>query len=42
MMLDRVPAGWLTGDIVFILGQAGGLVVYARNLVLLRRERRRS
>ena len=25
------------GDLVFILGQAGGLVVYLRNLVLLRK-----
>ena len=26
------------GDIVFILGQAAGLFVYARNLILLRRQ----
>jgi lipid-A-disaccharide synthase-like uncharacterized protein len=26
-------------DPVFILGQAGGLVIYLRNLVLIRRER---
>jgi lipid-A-disaccharide synthase-like uncharacterized protein len=26
------------GDIVFILGQAAGLVVYTRNLILLRRQ----
>ncbi len=29
-------------DPVFILGQAGGLVVYVRNLYLIYRERRRS
>lgn len=29
------------GSIVFTLGQAGGLLVYARNLVLIWRERRR-
>ena len=29
----------LRKDIVFIVGQAGGLVVYTRNLVLLRRQR---
>jgi lipid-A-disaccharide synthase-like uncharacterized protein len=27
------------GDIVFILGQAGGLFIYARNLILLRRKK---
>jgi lipid-A-disaccharide synthase-like uncharacterized protein len=27
-------------DIVFIVGQAGGIVVYARNLVLIHRRRR--
>ncbi len=29
-------------DPVFILGQGGGLVVYARNLVLIRRARERE
>ena len=29
-------------DVVFILGQAMGLVVYARNLVLIHREARRT
>ncbi|MEO0989721.1 MAG: lipid-A-disaccharide synthase N-terminal domain-containing protein [Pseudomonadota bacterium] len=29
-------------DVVFILGQAMGLVVYARNLVLIHREARRA
>jgi len=27
------------GDIVFILGQAAGLFIYARNLILLRRQK---
>lgn len=29
------------GDPVFILGQSTGIVIYGRNLVLIRRERRR-
>ncbi|MFP4167507.1 MAG: lipid-A-disaccharide synthase N-terminal domain-containing protein [Desulfonatronovibrionaceae bacterium] len=29
-------------DPVFILGQGGGLVIYIRNLYLIRRERKRS
>lgn len=32
----------LRHDPVFVVGQAGGLVVYVRNLMLLRREHQRS
>jgi lipid-A-disaccharide synthase-like uncharacterized protein len=32
----------LRSDPVFMLGQAGGLVVYTRNLVLIRRHRRQG